>query len=143
MPKYMEPDGDVFDPDMAPSHPWEDLFRDIPLKWERVPGSDGLVYRPGGPGVLSHPTAPAQLAIHAELCGLRLHPEEARVRRVDPVRGGRSLTSPGIWQDVKTPVPEGDPVTEVLATAVGQNMTPAEMARAAERLMAEAKSRVE
>lgn len=143
MPKFMPPDGDVYNPDDAPHHPNEDLFRDIPLKWERVPGEYGWIYRPAAASVLAHPATPAVLALHAELVGLRLDPELAKVRRIDPVRGGRSLTSPGIWQDVKLPIPDADPVNEILAKAAEQTMSPAEMAKAADALMAQAKAQAE
>ncbi|QLF83998.1 hypothetical protein SEA_UPYO_19 [Gordonia phage Upyo] len=143
MSKFMEPDGDVYDPAQAPSHPWEDLFRDIPLKWERVPGGNGWVYRPAGPGVLTHPTTPARLALHVQLCGFQLVEDKRQVQRIDPVRGGRSLTSPGIWQDIKTPIPDANPVNEVLAEAARQEMTPAEMVRAAEALRSAAEAQAQ
>ena len=142
MPKYMEPDGDVYNPADQPTHPWEDLFRDIPMKWDRVPGESGLVYRPAGPGVLALPQGPAALALHVQLCGFQLVEAKRKVQRVDPVRGGRSLTSPGIWQDITEPIPDADPVNEVVAKAAEHNMTPAEMMRAAEALQAQAKASV-
>ena len=142
MPKFMEPDADVYDPAKQPSHPWEDLFKDIPTKWERVPGKSGMIYRPAGPGVLALPQGPAALALHAQLCGFQLVESKRKVQRVDPIRGGRSLTSPGIWQDITVPVPDADPVNEVVATAAKHDMTPAEMMRAAEALQAQAQAAV-
>ena len=140
MGKYMEPDGDVYNPADQPTHPWEDLFRDIPLKWERVPGGEGYVYRPAGPGVLALPQGPAALALHVQLCGFQLVEAKRKVQRVDPVRGGRSLTSPGIWQDITAPVPDADPINEVMAKAAEHHMTPAELMRAAEALKAQAEA---
>lgn len=140
MGKYMEPDGDVYNPSDQPTHPWEDLFRDIPLKWERVPGGEGYVYRPAGPGVLALPQGPAALALHVQLCGFKLVESERKVQRIDPVRGGRSLTSPGIWQDITKPVPDMDPVNDVVAKAAENQMTPAELMRAAEALKAQAEA---
>lgn len=142
MGKTLEPQMDVYVP--PKEHPWADHFRDVPTKWSRVPsphGADGFVLT-AGTGVLTHPTVPSQLARHAELAGFVLDPSRARIRRIDPVRGGRSLTSPGIWQDVQTPVPEGDPVHTVLATAAGEGLTPAEMIRAADELRAQAEASV-
>ena len=82
----------------------------------------------------------AALALHVQLCGFHLVEADRKVQRIDPVRGGRSLTSPGIWQDVTAPVPDTDPVNEVLATAASQTMTPAEMMRAAKALQAQAEA---
>ena len=138
MGKYMEPTGDVYNPADQRTHPWENLFRDIPMKWERVPGQSGMIYRPGGPGVLAMPQAPAALALHVQLCGFKLVEDDRKVQRLDPLRGGRSLTSPGIWQDITAPVPDVDPVNEVVAKAAEQQMTPAELMRASEALKAQA-----
>ena len=141
MGKTLEPQTDVYVPPRE--HPWADQFRDVPVKWTKVPsphGSDGFVFTPAGPGVLSHPTVPSELARHAQLAGFILDPERAKIRRIDPVRGGRSLTSPGIWQDVQLPIPEGDPVNTVLATAAGEGLTPAEMIRASDELRAAAEA---
>ena len=63
-----------------------------------------------------------------------------KVQRVDPVRGGRSLTSPGIWQDITAPVPDADPVNEVVAKAAEHSMTAAELMRASEALKAQAEA---
>ena len=133
MGKYLEPDGDVYDPSQQRTHPWENLFRDIPLKWERVPGESGYIYRPAGPGVLA-------LALHVQLCGFQLVESKRKVQRIDPVRGGRSLTSPGIWQDISAPVPDADPVNEVVAKAAEHSMTAAELMRASEALKAQAEA---
>lgn len=138
MSKYLPPDGDVYDPQAEPTHPWADLFRDIPMKWERVPGRDGWIYRPGGPGVLSMPQTPDLLARHVQLCGFQLDESKRLVQRIDPVRGGRSITSPGVWQDITAPVPEADPVGEVVAAAAERKLTPSELRRTAEALMNQA-----
>ena len=140
MGKYLEPDGDVYDPSQQRTHPWENLFRDIPLKWERVPGESGYIYRPAGPGVLALPQGPAALALHVQLCGFQLVEAKRKVQRIDPVRGGRSLTSPGIWQDISAPVPDADPVNEVVAKAAEHSMTAAELMRASEALKAQAEA---
>ena len=134
MGKFMEPDPDVYDPSQQRTHPWENLFRDIPLKWERVPGESGYVYRPAGPGVLALPQGPAALALHVQLCGFKLDETARQVQRIDPIRGGRSFTSPGIWQDLRLPIPEGNPVHAVVQEAKAKNMTAAELAQAAEAL---------
>ena len=140
MTKYMEPDGDVYDPRQQRTHPWENLFRDIPMKWERVPGENGFIYRPGGPGVLGMPQLPASLALHVQLCGFHLVEADRKVQRLDPIRGGRSLTSPGIWQDISVPIPDMDPVNEVVAKAAENAMSPAELMRASEALKAQAEA---
>lgn len=134
---------DVFNPADLQEHPWADLFLDIPLKWQKVPnGKGGLVFMPDGPGVLATPVAPSALALHAQLCGFQLVESKARVRRIDPIRGGRSLTSPGIWQDITLPIPEGSPIHAVVATAMGSDMTPAELIQAGERLIQAAHDQV-
>jgi|CXWJ01.1.fsa_nt_gi hypothetical protein len=138
MAKYMEPDSDVYNPLDQRTHPWENLFRDIPLKWEKVPGESGMIYKPGGPGVLATPLAPAAFALHVQLCGFKLVESERKVQRIDPVRGGRSLTSPGIWQDITLPIPDANPVNEVVAKAAEHQLTPAELMQAAEALKAQA-----
>lgn len=141
--KTPETQTDVFDPAALVEHPWADDFRDIPLKWRRVPdGKGALVFQPDGPGVLATPIAPTAFARHVQLLGYRPIPEERKIRRVDPVRGGRSLTSPGIWQDISAPMPVGDPVHAVVATAAASGMTPAELMKASERLAQAARDQV-
>lgn len=121
-------------------HPWADWFRDIPMRWERVPDGTGAWVFKAGPGVLTSPTTPSDLARHVQLCGFRRNPADAKVKRIDPVRGGRSLTSPGIWLDATAPEPEGSPVHTVVATAAGQNMTAAELVQAADALRSAAET---
>lgn len=141
MGKFMEPDPDVYNPTKAKDHPWADLFRDIPLSWRKVPNpKGGFVFQPAGPGVLTTPIAPAAFATHVQLCGFKLVEAERKVQRIDPLRGGRSLTSPGIWQDITLPVPEGSPVHAVVATAAASGMTPAELLQASEQLRAAAEA---
>lgn len=140
MGKFLEPDEDVYREEDAPSHPWADLFRDIPKKWQRVPAPEGvnapegLVFRPAGPGTITLPTTPAHIAQHVQLCGFKLDETARQVQRIDPIRGGRSFTSPGIWQDLRLPIPEGNPVHAVVQEAKAKNMTAAELAQAAEAL---------
>lgn len=138
MSKYLPADGDVYDPAAEPKHPWADLFRDMPLKWDRVPGEGVYLYRPAGPGVIAMPHTPHALALHVQLCGFKLHEDERKVQRIDPVRGGRSFTSPGIWQDIRKPIPDADPVNEVVAAAAERQLSPAELMRAAEALKTQA-----
>lgn len=144
MGKFLEPDEDVYREEDAPSHPWADLFRDIPQKWQRVPAPEGvnapegLVFRPAGPGTITLPTTPAHIAQHVQLCGFTLDETARQVQRIDPIRGGRSFTSPGIWQDLRLPIPEGNPVNEVVAKAAEHQLTPAELMQAAEALKAQA-----
>lgn len=144
MSKYLEPDTDVYDPQKVVNHPWADMFRDIPRKWEKVPnpkGADGYVFQPAGPGTITLPTTPGDLARHVQLCGFVLDEDKARVQRIDPVRGGRSFTSPGTWQDKALPIPEGNPVHAVVQTAVAAGMTAAELRQTAEQLAAAAEAR--
>ena len=135
MGKYLEEETDVYEE--PPEHPWADLFRDIPRKWERIEspaGPDGYIYRVAGPGTITLPTTPSDIARHVQLCGFQLVEAKRRVRRVDPVRGGKSFTSPGIWQDITADLPEGDPVHTVVQAAAEQGMTAAELQAASDRL---------
>lgn len=146
MGKFLEPDEDVYREEDAPSHPWADLFRDIPQKWQRVPAPEGvnapegLVFRPAGPGTITLPTTPAHIAQHVQLCGFKLDETARQVQRIDPIRGGRSFTSPGIWQDLHLPIPDANPVNEVVAKAAEHQLTPAELMRASEALKAQAEA---
>lgn len=136
MGKFPVPQTDPYQP--PPEHPWADLFRDIPTSWERLPSG---LFKAGG-SVVTTPVAPSMFARHVQLCGFRLNSADAKVKRIDPVRGGRSLTSPGIWLDATEPEPEGNPVHTVVAAAAGQNMSAAELVQAADALRSAAENMV-
>lgn len=135
MGKLVAPLTDVYSP--PPAHPHADLFRDIPQGWEQRAYRGEDIWTPSGPGVISLPSTPDALATHVQLCGFVLDPDRAQVTRYDPLRGGRSITSPGIWQDVRVPAPEGDVVHTAVEQAAAK-LTPAEMRQAAEALLARA-----
>ena len=86
------------------------------------------------------PPGSRRAGLHVQLCGFQLVEAKRKVQRMDPVRGGRSLTSPGIWQDITAPVPDADPVNEVVAKAAEHSMTAAELMRASEALKAQAEA---
>lgn len=123
------PDGTNFED--TPQHPHTDLFRDIPLsgRWITVrdakTGKKARLWRIGGRGVITLPATAGRIAEHAELCGFRLHPELAKIKRIDPIRGGKSLTSPGDWVDITAPEPELAPIDKV--TAATEELMPSEL----------------
>lgn len=140
MGKFLEPDTDVYDPAADPQHPWADLFRDIPRKWQKVPAPEGvdapegLVFAPAGPGTITLPTTASDIARHVQLCGFKLDETARKVQRIDPVRGGKSFTSPGKWQDILLPAPEGNVVHEVVQAAAAKGLTAAELQAASDAL---------
>lgn len=120
------PDGTNF-ADNPPDHPHTDLFRDIPMSgtWITVRGPKGTkarVWRATGRGAITLPATASRIAEHAELVGFVLDPDRAQIKRVDPVRGGRSITNPGNWVDIDAPEPAPDPVTQIAAAAESQLM---------------------
>ncbi|MGI5222165.1 phage gene 29 protein family protein [Nocardia sp. CA-290969] len=123
------PDGSNFED--TPQHPHTDLFRDIPIsgRWITIrdakTGQRTKVWRVGARGVITLPSTASRIAEHAELCGFRLHPELALIKRVDPIRGGKSITNPGDWMDINAPDPDPDPVHVVAAQA--EQLMPSEL----------------
>ena len=100
------------------------------MKWDPVPGESGLVYRPAGPGVLASPGSP--LASTSNYAVSSWWEAKRRVQRVDPVRGGRSLTSPGIWRTSPRRSPTPTPSTRWWPRPPNTPATAAELMRASE-----------
>lgn len=125
------PDGtDYVEPKL---HPNTDLWRDIPTGGEFVKVSSIMAaaggdkfplikgkkkwWRRTGRGAISLPITASRLAEHAELVGYELNPSKAQIKYIDPVRGGKSLTSPGDWVDIDAPAPPPSPVNQLAAVA--------------------------
>lgn len=95
-------------PEDRKRHRWEDLFRDIPMTMSK--GPDGLWMPSGGAMFLPHTAA--RLAEHVELCGYGdPDPGLAQVRRIALPRGAYR------WQDVRSEMPNIDPVDSVHTVA--------------------------
>ena len=125
------PDGtDYVEPKL---HPNTDLWRDVPTGGEfvKVTAASAAMagdkfpllkgkkkwWRRTGRGAISLPATASRLAEHAELVGYVLDPKRAMIKRIDPVRGGKSLTSPGDWVDIDAPAPPPSPVNQLAAVA--------------------------
>lgn len=126
------PDGtDYVEPKL---HPNTDLWRDIPTGGEfvkvsaaaaaasggKLPKGKRRMWRRTGRGAISLPATSSRLAEHAELVGYVLDPSRAQIKYIDPVRGGKSLTSPGDWVDIDAPAPPQSPVNQLAAVAEQQ-----------------------
>lgn len=133
------PDGSNF-ADNPPDHPHTDLWRDIPQsgRWITIrdkKGRKGKIWKATSRGAIILPTSASRLAEHAELVGYRLDPALAVIQRIDPVRGGKSITNPGDWIDITLPVPEADPVHEVAVQA--EQLLPSELLALRDRIDAQ------
>lgn len=115
-----------YDPDARDHHPWEDLFKDIPLTMWRDPAG---IWQPS-PGAIFLPHTAARIAEHVELCGFDLGAATPQIRRVDLGRGAHR------WQDASLPIPEVDRVEKV-HTAASAVLTTSEKADLIERLQSE------
>ncbi|WP_280305356.1 phage gene 29 protein family protein [Nocardia neocaledoniensis] len=114
------PDGTNFTD--VPQHPNTDLFRDIPTSGHFITtrdrkGKKTRIWRPTARGAITLPATASRIAEHAELVGFVLDPDRALIKRIDPIRGGRSITNPGTWVDVTAPVPDVAPVDVVAAAS--------------------------
>lgn len=124
------PDGSNFED--TPEHPYTSLFRDIPMsgRWITVrdpkTGKRARVWRATARGVITLPTTASRIAEHAELVGMVLDPDRAQIKRIDPVRGGKSITSPGDWVPVDAEEPAPNPVADIAAQAE-QQLMPSEL----------------
>ena len=124
-------------------HPNTDLWRDIPITGEfvRAPiiaaeiaaaGGEALPktkkrwWRRTSRGAITLPVTASRLAEHAELVGYVHDPARAKIKYIDPVRGGKSLTSPGDWVDIDAPAPPQSPVKQFVAAASAK-LTPQEL----------------
>lgn len=143
MPDY--PDGTNYVD--TPEHPWTDLFRDIPVSGHFVTTRTGVgkaakktrLWTPTARGVITLPSTASRIAEHAELVGLRLDPSLALIKRIDPVRGGRSITNPGEWVDITAPDPPPNPVHAVAAAA--EELMPSELLELRNRIDAQLESK--
>ncbi len=130
------PDGSSYSD--QPLHPHTDLFRDIPISGTfakvRDPdtGRKRRIWRPTRRGVITLPATASRIAEHAELVGFRLDPALAVIKRIDPIRGGKSITNPGDWADVSAPEPPPNPVAVVAAAAA--DLMPAELLELRDRI---------
>ena len=142
------PDGtDYVEPKL---HPNTDLWRDIPTGGEFVKVTAAAIgaagkdkfpmikgkkkwWRRTGRGAISLPVTASRLAEHAELVGYVLDPSRALIKYIDPVRGGKSLTSPGDWVDVDAPAPPPSPVNQLAAVA-GSSLAHHELVELRQRL---------
>lgn len=132
------PDGTNYDD--TPPHPWTELFRDIPIsgQWVTVPPRPGSreaptrLWRPTARGAITLPATAARIAEHADLVGFELNPEKALIKRIDPIRGGGSITNPGNWVDITAPEPPPNPVHVVAAAA--QALMPSELLELRDRI---------
>ncbi|PPJ31848.1 hypothetical protein C5E45_32675 [Nocardia nova] len=134
------PDGTNFED--TPLHPNTDLFRDIPMsgRWittfDPVTQTQAKVWKATARGVITLPTTASRIAEHAELVGFVLNPDLAQIKRIDPVRGGKSLTSPGEWVDIDAPEPPPNPVHQIAAQAE-HHLMPSELLELRDRIDAQ------
>ncbi|CAM3038387.1 hypothetical protein SKPI104516_15450 [Skermania piniformis] len=131
------PDGSNFR-DNPPDHPNTDLWRDIPMSGEWITirdkkGRKRRFWKATARGAITLPATASRLAEHAELVGYVLDPKLAKIKRQDPVRLGRSLTSPGDWVDLSAPDPAPNPVLEHAAAAEAE-LTPVELRELRDRI---------
>lgn len=120
-------------------HPLTDLWRDIPQTGEFVrapivaaeiaaaggeplPKSKKKWWRRTSRGAITLPVTASRLAEHAELVGYVHDPARAQIKYIDPVRAGKSLTSPGDWVDIDAPAPPQSPVNQFAAAAEAKLM---------------------
>lgn len=130
------PDGTNFED--VPDHPNTALFRDIPRSGQWITtrdlrtGARAKVWKATARGVITLPMTASRIAEHAELVGYVLNPELAKIKRIDPVRGGKSITSPGTWVDIDVPEPPPNPVHQVDAQAA--ELMPSELLELRDRI---------
>ncbi|WP_328660352.1 phage gene 29 protein family protein [Nocardia salmonicida] len=136
------PDGTNFADE--PMHPHTDLFRDIPVSGHFITtrdrkGKKSRIWRPTARGAITLPATASRIAEHAELVGFVLDPDRALIKRIDPLRGGRSITNPGTWVDSDAPVPDVKPVDVVAAAS--EALMPSELLELRARIDAQLESK--